>query len=88
MMEKKKLENDSNYTIEKLSSMISDLSNNPNQKIFLTSLNKENEILLPQVKIIQRIFSNPEKYSILKVFNPSKIKTQNQNLSLDIIDTG
>ena len=79
------LENDSNYTIEKLSSMISDLSNNPNQKIFLTSLNKENEILLPQVKIIQRIFSNQEKYSILKVFNPSKIKTQNQNLSLDII---
>ncbi len=77
------LENDPEFTIENLTTLIGELSNN--SKIFLTPLNNENEILLPQVKIIQRIFSNPEKYSILKVFNPSKIKTQNQNLPLDII---
>ena len=75
------LENDPEFTIENLTTLIGELSNN--SKIFLTPLNNENEILLPKIKIIPRIFSNPEKYSNLKVFNSSKIK--NQNLSLENI---
>ena len=75
------LENDPELTIENLITLIGELSNN--NKIFLTPLNNENEILLPKIKIIPRIFSNPEKYSNLKVFNSSKIK--NQNLSLENI---
>ena len=75
------LENDPEFTIENLTTLIGELSNN--NKIFLTPLNNENEILLPKIKIIPRIFSNPEKYSNLKVFNFSKVK--NQNISLENI---
>ena len=75
------LENDPEFTIENLTTIIREFSNN--NKIFLTPLNNENEILLPKIKIIPRIFSNPEKYSNLKVFNFSKVK--NQNISLENI---
>ena len=61
------LENDPEFTIENLTTIIREFSNN--NKIFLTPLNNENEILLPKIKIIPRIFSNPEKYSNLKVFH-------------------
>ena len=75
------LENDPEFTIENLTTIIREFSNN--NKIFLTPLNNENEILLPKIKIIPRIFSNPEKYSNLKVFN--SYKNKNQNLTLENI---
>ena len=75
------LENDPELTIENLITLIGELSNN--NKIFLTPLNNENEILLPKIKIIPRILSNPDKYSNLKVFN--SYKNKNQNLTLENI---
>ena len=62
------LENDPEYTLENIThnlGLILDSSN----KIFLTPKSNISEILLPNIKIIPRILSEPEKYCNLKVFN-------------------
>ena len=67
------LENDPEYTLENLThnlELILDSSN----KIFLTPKSDITEILLPNIKITQRILSEPEKYSNLKVFNLKDVK--------------
>ena len=72
------LENDPEYTLENIThnlALILDSSN----KIFLTPKSVPNEILLPNIKIIPRILSNPEKYSNLKIFNLRNIKVNNKN---------
>jgi hypothetical protein len=73
------LENDPEYTLENLThnlELILDSSN----KIFLTPKSNISEILLPNIKIIPRILSEPEKYCNLKVFNLKDIKKQeNEN---------
>ncbi len=73
------LENDPEYTLENIThnlGLILDSSN----KIFLTPKSNISEILLPNIKIIPRILSEPEKYCNLKVFNLKDIKKQeNEN---------
>ena len=72
------LENDPNYTLENITHNLGLILNNSN-KIYLTPLSNQNEILLPNIKIIPRILSNPEKYSNLKIFNLKNIKVNNKN---------
>ena len=72
------LENDPNYTLEDVTRNLGLILDNSN-KIYLTPLSNQNEILLPNIKIIPRLLSNPEKYSNLKIFNLKNIKVNNKN---------
>ncbi len=72
------LENDPNYTLENITHNLGLILNNSN-KLYLTPLSNQNEILLPNIKIIPRLLSNPEKYSNLKIFNLKNIKVNNKN---------
>ncbi len=76
------LENDPNYTLEDVTRNLGLILDNSN-KIYLTPLSNQNEILLPNIKIIPRLLSNPEKYSNLKIFNLNNIKVNNKNLFID-----
>ena len=95
------LENDPEYTLENIThnlALILDSSN----KIFLTPKSVPNEILLPNIKIIPRLISFPEKYSNLKVFNIKDVKkineekikevgyssVNNKNLDSEYVSTG
>lgn len=66
------LENDLEYTTESLCTTLSSFLGD-DKKLFL-STEKENEVLLPNVKIVQRIFLNGQKYKNLKVAKLKKLK--------------
>jgi len=72
------LENDPNYTLENITHNLGIILNNSN-KLYLTPFSNQNEILLPNIKIIPRILSNPEKYTNLKIFDLKNIKGNNKN---------
>ena len=76
------LENDPNYTLENITHNLGIILNNSN-KLYLTPFSNQNEILLPNIKIIPRILSNPEKYTNLKIFDLKNIKGNNKNSSND-----
>ena len=76
------LENDPNYTLEDVTRNLGLILDNSN-KIYLTPLSNQNEILLPNIKIIPRILSNPDKYTNLKIFDLKNIKGNNKNSSND-----
>ena len=76
------LENDPNYTLENITHNLGIILNNSN-KLYLTPLSNQNEILLPNIKIIPRILSNPDKYTNLKIFDLKNIKGNNKNSSND-----
>ena len=54
------LENDLNYTVENLTNNLINILNLNNNKIFLTLEKDENNILLPNIKIVDRLLKNPE----------------------------
>ena len=65
------LENDINYTIDKLVSSIK-LIFNIKEELFLCPFNNNEQlssILLPNFKIVEKIFMEPEKYTSLKKFD-------------------
>ena len=65
------LENDINYTIDKLVSSIK-LFFNIKEELFLCPFNNNEQlssILLPNFKIVEKIFMEPEKYTSLKKFD-------------------
>ena len=72
------LENDPNYTLENITHNLGIILNNSN-KLYLTPFSNQNEILLPNIKIIPRILSNPDKYTNLKIFDLKNIKVNNKN---------
>ena len=76
------LENDPNYTLENITHNLGIILNNSN-KLYLTPFSNQNEILLPNIKIIPRILSNPDKYTNLKIFDLKNIKGNNKNSSND-----
>ena len=76
------LENDPNYTLENITHNLGIILNNSN-KLYLTPFSNQNEILLPNIKIIPRILSNPEKYTNLKIFDLKNIKGNYKNSSND-----
>ena len=59
------MENEIEYTTDTLCTTLSSFLGGDNKKVFL-STEKENEILLPNIKIVQRIFLNGQKYKKLK----------------------
>lgn len=71
------MENDIEYTTDTLCTTLSSFLGGDNKKVFL-STEKENEILLPNIKIVQRIFLNGQKYKKLKVANLKHLKTSSK----------
>lgn len=63
------LEFDPNFTVENLISSIIDLFRLQNNIIYLTT--SDNDILIPNLKIVELIFLNPNKYRNLKVLLPN-----------------
>jgi len=72
------LEFDPNFTIENLTNSIIDLLKIQNTVIYLGTF--DNEVLIPNLKIVDLIFLNPGKYKKLKVL------TVNSNFSLKGVD--
>ena len=75
------LENDKEFTIEKLASYLKMFFNN-SKEVFI-SIMESDEILMPSFNLVNAVFSNPEKYRALTLCDIQGVKNEKKNSNVN-----
>ena len=79
------LENDMEFTVEKLSGYLKKFINKNEKEVFLS--NKDNEeVLMPSFNIVKAVLLNPEKYTVLNICDLQSLKENTNSYYSSVIN--